>query len=259
MNTNCLVVILCVLSFNQLFGRIKNGYESQLQSNTLSLRKLNLLLLEDKDMSFIQRLRIKSEIENLINDITCYELTEELIHQLKMISPDTYFEMESIKDKRGRATDVYVKLIPRGKSKVNLRAASFLSQASADEDANYSEYGELSVSVEICIDNNALYLLSHELGHLSYIVPNLATYAKFYEKQYANSKASGLIYIGHGRRDLSGKLASTFERRYVHDRAIYLENGGKKPEVFVSHFIRIKRTIGNLEVAPQPSVMVSNF
>lgn len=251
MKTIYFIIVLSVLSFSHSSGRIKNGYETQLQSMKASLQKLNLLLLEGKDISLAQRLRVKSKIENLIIYISCYELTEELIRQLRMVSPGMYLEVDSIKDRRGRPTDVYVKLLPREKSRIHFPGVSFFKQAPMDEDANLSEHGEYSVSVDIWIGDNSLFLLSHELGHVKYVIPNLATYSKFYYNHYPKERED-MNCIGHHGRDQSGKYANAFEKRFVEDKGSYFQSGGKKPESMSSLFNRIKKNTRNFEAAHLP-------
>jgi hypothetical protein len=197
---------------------------------------------ESQDMSLAQKLRIKSKIENLISYISYYELTEELIRQLRTVSPAIFTEIDNIEDKRGRPTDVYVKLIPKEKARIQLEGASFFEQSSVDEDANHSEYGDYSVSVEIWISNNALLLLSHELGHIKYIVPNLAGYAKYYDRYYAKNRMQ-LRCIGHRPHDQSGKVANNFVKRFVEDRKIYSQHGERKTETFFSLLARIRKTV----------------
>ena len=145
-------------------------------------------------------------MQSLINYISCYELTDVLIARMKLVSPAIFWEIENIKDKKGRPTDVYVKLVPDERARVNLKAATFISQAAEDVDASYTEYGPFSVSVDICIRDNSLFLLSHEFGHIKYIVPNLAAYKEFYNKLYGRAKYSNLPYIGHGHQDESGRM-----------------------------------------------------
>lgn len=258
MKTICLIIVLCILSFNDLFGRIRNGYEPKLESAKVSLQKLNLLLSQAGNLSIVRRLWIKSQMEDLIDHISYYQLTEELIRQFRIISPRLYAEMDSIKDGKGRLTDIYVKLIQRKKSRVQLEGATFFYQAPRDEDANLSEYGMYSVSVEIWIGDNSLFLLSHELGHAKYIVPNLASYTKFYSMQYGNTNVN-ISYIGHSRYDLGGKWANAFQEEYLQDKAIFLKkNGGKKPQSLASLFYRIRRNT-YLEATHPPSVIVSNY
>jgi hypothetical protein len=253
-----LIITLCVLTSTQLLGRIKNGYEPKIESSRIALRELRILFAENKNMSMTQRLRVKSAIDNLINYISYYELTEELIHQLRMVSPGIFLEMDNIKDKRGRPTDVYVKLIPKEKARVNLEAVSFFEQALTDEDANNSMYGDYSVSVDIWIGNSALFLFCHELGHIKYIVPNIATYSKFYKKHYPKNKVE-VSYIGHKTFDQSGKHAILFEKRFLGDKKAYFQNNNKKTESLFVLLARIRKNIrNNNEIVNPVSTIVSN-
>ena len=253
-----LIILLCILSTITLFGRIKNGYEPQLTATKVSLRQLNLLLQHEKDMSLGKRLKIRSEIQKLTEFITCYQLTEELIRQFRNISPGIYFEIDSIKDRRGRPTDVYVKIVTKARSRIPLKAASFLSQAPRDKDACLSEYGLYSVVADIGVADNSLSLLGHELGHIKYIIPNLAEYTKFYNSQYSNS-VIGLHYVGHNRHDLSGKWASAFEKRLLKDYATYLLAGGQESESLVKVYIRMRRDMKNWDAIDPYSPIVSNY
>ena len=207
-------------------------------------------------MSLAERSRVKSQIENLICYISNYELTEELIHRLRIISPGIFMETDNLLDKRGRPTDIYVKLIPKESARIPLEAASFFAQAPLNEDANRSEYGDYSVAVDICFSDNAVFLLSQELGHIQYIVPNLATYCKFYNKHYANNRIS-LGYIGHLKFDPSGKSAKTFERRFVGDEKNYYKNGGKKQVTFYTLLIRSRKAMRHSESIRPDEAMVS--
>jgi len=253
MKTSFILLSLFILPFGYLLGEIKNGYEAQLQSTRASLQKLNAQLLEDSNLSSFQRLRIKSEIRSLINIISCYQLTQELINQLKIVSPGMYDEMSNIKDKRERVTDVFIKLIPREQARIPLQAATFFGRSSIDEDTNLSEYGEYSVSVIIWIVDNSLLFLYHELGHIKYVVPNLATYSEFSKKCYHGARDLG--YIGHNRHDQSGKIASAFEKRFFEDRATYVSMGREKLESTISIMQKITKNNRHLENAfpPEPS------
>ncbi len=258
MKTFYLVILLFVCLSSHVVGRIRNGYESELQYAKTSLQKLNSLLVEDKDMTAAQRLEMKSGVEALINYISFYEITEALIQQLRIVSPGIYNEIDSIKDKKGRPTDVYVKIVSKENSKVQLKAASFFERKPMDEDMNVSNYGEYSVSVDIWMVDNALFLLSHELGHIKYIVPNLAAYLKFYEKKYTRTDVN-ISFIGHNPKDQSGKYANAFEKRYLQDRKNYLQNGGEKTEALVSRLIRIRKGLRNGGGIASASALESNY
>ena len=60
------LVVLCILFFHHLFGKIKNGYEPQFEDSRASLQSLNLLLLEGKNLSPAERLLVRSKIEKLV-------------------------------------------------------------------------------------------------------------------------------------------------------------------------------------------------
>ena len=169
--------------------------------------------------------------------------------RMKRISPAIFWEIENIKDKKGRPTDVYVKLVTDERARVNLKAATFVSQAAEDVDASYTEYGPFSVSVEICIWDNSLFLLSHELGHIKYIVPNLAAYKEFYNKSYGRAKYFNLPYIGHGHQDQSGRTARQYEKIYHKDQVRYRKNLGGESKDFVSLYSRLKRMHGDIKTS----------
>ena len=255
MKTIGLVILLVVHSSCYLNAKIKNGYEPQLQTTKTSLQKLQSLIAEDLDMTKSQRLRVQEDLDMLIDYISCYELTEVLIERLKIVSPAIYMQIDSIKDKKGRYTDVYIKLITREKTKVPLKAASFFEQSPVDKDQNVSIYGNCSVAVDIWIADNALFLLCHELGHISYIVPNLAAYAQFYQRHY--SKEGDVSYIGHRPSDLSGKAANMFEKRFIVDRSSFVKQNEKKPEAFVSMLIKTRKNIRNMGMTNTSSAVVS--
>src|SRR6185436_2596171 len=99
-----------------------------------SLRSLNLLLLEGKNLSPADKVLVRSKIEKLVEYLSLYELTDEFIRHFKIVAPIMFTEMDNIKDKRGRFTDIYVRLIPEGKSRIPLSAASFFEQTPDDDD-----------------------------------------------------------------------------------------------------------------------------
>jgi hypothetical protein len=72
---------------------------------------------------------------------------------------------------------------------------------------------------------NALLLLSHELGHVIYIVPNLDTYVAFYNHAYW--QVEDINHIGHKHQDSSGKSADNFMKQFYSDWRTYRKLGGK--------------------------------
>ena len=247
-------ILIGLMSFSSgiLFGEIRNGYDKQIQATIASIQKLNSqLLLEGKKLSFFERQLIKGEIRELTEIISHYELTRQFINQFRIVSPVIYNELDSIKDKKKRITDVFVKLIPKDQSRIQLQAATIFIQSPFDSDASQSEYGANSVSVELWIGDNNLMLLSHEFGHIKYVVPNLANYITFYKKWYKRG-VSDFSYFGHNRHDESGKTADIFEQRFRKDLASYLINGGKKFESTLTLIDRIRRNSSKHETTIHP-------
>ena len=161
MKANFLFATLMILSSCVLLAELKNGYETGLHTAIATLQQLSTRLSSDKNLSLLEKQIIRSEIKKVTAIISYYELTRQLINQFRIVSPAIYNEMDSIRDKRKRPTDIYIRLIPTEQSRVRLRAASFFRQSPRDSDASYSEYGENSVSINVCIGNNVLQLLSH--------------------------------------------------------------------------------------------------
>ena len=223
MKASAVFVLLSILLFGEVDGKIKNGYEPRLQECKESLQRLHLLLKED--LPWVQRRNVESTVADLLDYIAYWEITEELLSQLRTFSHELYDEIDNIKDNRGRSTDVYVSLIPKRQATLDLEGAAYFKQAPIDEDANMSEYGEYTVSVKIWVVSNAVRLLYHELGHVKYVVPNLATYTSFYERQY-RSRNVHTEYYGHSFGDQSGIVAMAYEKRYRTDYARYLKDGG---------------------------------
>lgn len=252
MKAKFLFATLMILSSCVLLAEIRNGYEAELHSAIAALQQLSTRLSSDRSLSLLEKQIIRSEIKKVTDIISHYELTWQLINQFRIVSPVIYSEMDTISDKRKRPTDIFVKLIPHEQSRVQLMAASFFRQSPRDSDASYSEYGENSVSVNICIGQNALQLLSHELGHIRYVVPNLATYASFYKRYY--KRELDFSYVGHSPFDKSGKTAMSFEQRFRADLAYYLINGGMKFESTASLIERIRRNSRKPETILHPEL-----
>lgn len=241
--------MLMAISPRILFAEIKNGYEKRITGTIISIRRLNERLLSDQKLSILERQLIKSEIRELTEIISHYELTQQLINQFRIVSPIMYNELDTIRDKQKRQTDIFIKLIPRDKPVMSLRAATIFIQSSTDADESISEYGENSVSINLSIDHNSLLMLSHELGHIKYVVPNLAKYVSFYKKYY-KGEISDLSYFGHNRFDESGRSAVAFEDRFRGDLASYLIAGGTKFESPAVLLDRIRRNSRKSELPP---------
>jgi len=256
MNTRVAILALILLS-GSVFGKIRNGYEHEIQAYNDSLQNLRLRLSEHQRLATGGAGRLKREIKNLINLISYWRLTDQLIEQLRIVSPDIYSELENVKDKRGRSMDIVVRLIAKENARIQLAAVSFFTQSMKDNDAITSVYGDYSVAVDVWLTDQSLFLLCHELGHLSYVIPNAADYFRFYDKFY-RARLPNLSYIGHNRFDESGKSAKAFEKRFRHDHAEYSKTWNKRPESAYVLMQRIRQDNKRLELIDAPHPIVYN-
>lgn len=74
------------------------------------------------------------------------ELTENLINQFRLISPEIFGQVDAIKDGKGRITDVYIKFIPQNEATVNAAGITCVAQSELYNDLCVSEYGEIYFS-----------------------------------------------------------------------------------------------------------------
>ena len=109
-----------------------------------------------------------------------------------------------------------------------------------DKDAYLSEYGEFTVSVKIWIVSKALLVLSHELGHVKYQIPNLASYMNFHKKCYKDERSN---YIGHNPHDPSGKTAVQTEKLFRKEYAYFLKNTNEKIQNPVILLTKIRKSM----------------
>jgi hypothetical protein len=213
---SCLYVLLFGLTCHAVFGEIKNGYEKNISGSKQSLTVLRKQLADDGNITAAHRRKIQSTIETLVNHIAYYDLTEGLLSQFKTIVPELYAQIDTIRDRLGRPVDVYIKFVPVDATDVKAWGLTYIDQASDDKDAYKSEYGKFTVSVEVWVVRRALLVLAHELGHVKYQVPNLASYCDFYKANYDNPLTKN---YGHSFDDPSGKWATefgkTFQRKYA--------------------------------------------
>jgi hypothetical protein len=252
MNKCGLFFIIYVMTVSNVFGEIKNGYERRNLQTRESLKNLLFILAKTNDMSAFQRREIKERIEELESDILYYELTENLLDQFRIIAPMLYNEIDTIKDNKGRAVHVYVKFVPEDATVVKAWGTTYISQVEGDVDAYRSEYGDLTVSVKIWIVNNALKVLAHELGHVKYQVPHLASYCKFYEKHYFGGMRN-LHIMGHGTNDPSGKSAWKYENIFRKEYSSVLKRQKHKIQNPVVLVERIKRNLNNNIINLEPT------
>lgn len=237
--------LLCALIFasSLAFGEIKNGYENEILPMKVSLKKMIEILNEENNLSIAQRKMIRSKIHFIEKNILYYELTRNLLNQFKIVAPHLYAEIDSIKDKRGRIVNVYIKFIPQDETAVKAWGTTYLDQQETDSDGYLSSYGANTASIKIWIVRNALLVLAHELGHVKYQVPNLASYVEYYRRQYPNAKI--LDYIGHDCNDPSGMSAIKFEKIFKKKYINFLRSSSEKFQNPLVLRQRIKKNIDN--------------
>ena len=146
-----------------------------------------------------------------------------------MIAPDLYAEIDTIRDGKGRPVNVYIKFVPINSTELQAWGTTYINQSETDSVAYCSEYGEHAVSVKIWIVNRALVVLSHELGHVKYQVPNLVSYLEYYKEHYSPNVDEYDI-LGHKPDDPSGRSAIQFERRFRKEYSNFLKMGSEKIE-----------------------------
>jgi hypothetical protein len=213
MTTYCLFIIMFICCLNNAFGKIINGYETEINSARESLKHLNRFLQDNRTLPRYKALKIKDNLNIVIRFISYYELTEQMLAQFNVIAPDLYNEINTITDKKGRPVNVYVKFVPLDATKHKSWGTTYFNQGEDDKDVNFSEYGEHTVSVKIWVVSKALLVLSHELGHVKYQVANLASYVDYFKKHYSVD-VDEYESIGHCASDPSGKNAREYVNRF---------------------------------------------
>ncbi|MBA4054942.1 MAG: hypothetical protein C0490_09540, partial [Marivirga sp.] len=136
------IVIIFFLMLNSAWAKLRNGYENNILDVREKLKNYTDLMNTTDDLSSLGKRNMKTSIKNLIALQSYYELTEELLKQFKLISPDLYNRIDSIKDAKGRPTDVFVKFIPRDEASVMAGGVTYMSRSDEDTDACFSEYGK---------------------------------------------------------------------------------------------------------------------
>lgn len=237
-----LFIAVCTLTVNGLLGEVRNGYESRVKEMQASLDRLNSLLVHEQDLTLFERASMKNKVARLIEYISYFELTRELLNDFKAIAPAMYQEIDTITDRNGNSITVYVRFVPETDIQHGASGTTNVAHVPGDRSVYLSEYGPNSVSVKIASAKKSLFLLAHEFGHVKYQVRNLATYVDFYERHYtADMVRAGCI--GHNPRDLGGKLASSFELRFRKEYMNFVASTPSKPGNPLSMLYEIRRTI----------------
>lgn len=235
-----LVAVLLFLILPNIFGEIRNGYEGDISDVRKSLQRLKERLTSEKSVSGAERRALKENISHLTKYLTYYQVTEILLQRFRAISSSLYQQIDDLKDGKGRSVHVYVKFIPEDEALGSMGLLSIIP-SSLDSTGCRSEYGGGTASIKIRTNNRALVVLSHEFGHLFYIVPNLHSYLSYYKNVYHAIKTIG--ELGHSGSDPSGMSAYRFERLHRLDYAGYRKRGLPKTISPMLIALRAKRSI----------------
>lgn len=231
MKTFFIAVLALVLVYTKVFAEIKNAYENRIKETREELEIIKERIKEDKNresiqskkLAFHQKRKYNNKIDSLSQFILLYERTDRLLNRFHTIAPDIFHEMDTIKNAYGEETDVYVKFLPDEKMIVSQLGRTIMGQCFEDENICFSEYGIRSVLIIIYSETNPLLVLAHELGHVRYQVPHLASYFEYFKETY-NGQFYEPYFIGHYPTDSSGISAKRVERRFVQYFNIYLKH-----------------------------------
>lgn len=239
MKATCLWILLLALCSGLASGKIRNGYAGE--EAKVSLKVLQAAV-SSRSLTSTQRHTFNARIRSLIDVITYYELTKILLQQFREIDPDLYQEIDCIKDRKGRPTDVYVKFVPHAKTQYQVLGTTNVCQSSADADLYSSEYGDGSVSVKVLIVSKALLVLAHEFGHVKVQVPTLAEYLSFYNATYRRNETE-LDLVGHDYNDLSGRAADACAKHFLSRYPNLFKKGSTVPVAPNAIEVKVRREI----------------
>ncbi len=198
------LAIVCLGVHQENYAEIRNGYDEELKKSEKYIK--NLTEIAKEVLSTAQREKLNTCLEvtytNQEKLLEKHAKTQELIEMLRFIAPDLYEEINTIKDREGNETDVYIKVVDD--LGTNLVGATNLRQSSDSPNVHRSKYGDHTVSVRLIYQypRRSLKVLFHEIGHVRYQVPHLAAYCEFYKKVYQNQYYEG-TQTGHHSKDPS--------------------------------------------------------
>ena len=234
MKTYVLFTLCSLLSTATAAAEIINGYEKDIHSARTSLRHLVHMPTHQK---------VRYQINRIRRFIYCYETTEKMLVQFRLIAPEIYDQIDTIRDSKGRRVNVYVRFSLRSELPANTVASTSVGQLSEDHHAHYSNYGVHTISAKIAIGRNSLLILAHEFGHIAYQVSNLASYLKFYSNRYTDPTTA----TGHNPGDPSGHSAARYEKKFQRKVLEYkhaLKDKGKMRDWFSIKEVYVSQ-IGN--------------
>lgn len=204
----CLYILilttLCFSVHQETYAEIRNGY-----ANDLIIVEKKLRIFNEFGQGFLRNDQRK-KLEKLLKTTHTkaeklkenYAKTQNLLEDLRMIAPSLYNEINTIKDHEGNDTHVYVKVVKDlGPYFLGINN---VAQSTSNPHVYTSEYGDHSVSVMVIYPSafKALKILVHELGHVRYQVPHLASYSAYHRRVYQSPSFKGKA-IGHLSTDPS--------------------------------------------------------
>lgn len=185
---------------------IKNGYEQELRLAQINLNHLNSLQNDTLDYHEQSKLnQYMRSVKKAKRELTeKFWKTQRLIETLKSIDLDLFNEMDTIQDKLGNKTDIYIRIVDD--LEPNVFGVTNLQQHPDLPDSYTSKFGDHSVDIRITNSflKKSLFALVHELGHARYQIRNLSSYMVFFKRKYQTSEFIGKKY-GHKPGDLSHK------------------------------------------------------
>lgn len=211
MKTYVLLILILAAGITA-HSKIRNGYECEIQTARDGLRALEALWETRTHLPLHARSTIKAEIQRHKTFILYHELTDRMLLQFSIIAPEMFHEMDTLHDARGRLVDIYVMLTPPESMSGSVAASNNLPM-DGDRDTYHSKYGIHTALIIVVAGKNALELLAHELGHLSYQVPNVASYRAYYEETYDHDRLQS-EERGHNATDPSGQKALLFKKLF---------------------------------------------
>ncbi len=203
---------------------IKNGYQAELDAAKRQVATLEDIASSDNNSEEIKKIatkRLKHENKNLTKIQKLYNQTEQVISDLQNIDSELFNEINTITNSEGTETDVYVKAFIMSDNDP-IYGTTNLKQNPKNENEYNSKYGLNTVSVRVQVGN--VETLAHEFGHVKYQVPNLATYAKYYDTHYGNKSGYPGKEIGHLPGDPSGQMVNVVMKRFYQAYKEYKKN-----------------------------------
>lgn len=216
MKTIACLALCCAISIN-LSAEIKNACAIELIKAQQAYGNLQKLLepgnhdQANQNRIWKHYLRVKREIKQLKE---CAARTEWLVGTFYQVHPQLNFEISNLTDSNGNPVDVYLQVLGTDQMPHSVFGSTSLRQIAGDPDTPESKFGPGSIIVKIkhCAPKSMIKYLVHELGHVKYQIPNLASYLNFFRKTYHQE---GNHEFGHHPDDPSNQLVKYELNKYA--------------------------------------------